>query len=1443
MTRPARKAARSPWRRTPCNRAALGALGWFALAGGAVHAAAPGVVLDKGTVPIIRGVVSQKTGGYTYNVGTSATIVAAPIKVNGAATGDQVLTITQLLPRIILDWNSFDLANGSVVNFVQPSSTAAVLNRIHDLTPSTIEGRITANGQVYLVNQNGILFNRGTQIDVGALFASTLNIQDDVFQKGVASGGVVAGTLVKPAFSGGYDDNASGTPLGQIVIGGGGPASAAAPKINAAIGGAVVIIAPMIDNRSGVITSPDGQVILAAGNSAYLGFSDTNNPGFRGMLVEVTAPAGQDVNLSSYVRNGGSITSDRGNVTLAGLAINQEGRVSASSAMLTNGSIYLQSRTLPTAQDGPARYGKVALAAGSVTETPLDTTDTTTMHQGDDWTPYRPVVNVDGATIDVEGRITSPSGAVALNAVDPVTKADARIYLGAGSTLDASGAWSTAADSSNLLTFKVTSNELANSPDQKGGILRGATVTVDLRGNSTLLDLDGYKANQARTLVQKAAQGGLVTFTTTGDLVERNDATVNVSGGGVHYTGVTESTTKLLGVDGKLYDIMSAPEQTRFVLVADKYVDTQARWGYSKTYSNLLMGASLKRPDYAEGAAGGALQITMNGGAANGLVLDGANLGGVTVGSQQLAAAPRGGTITLGFFDPAQSTQTVGIGDVVFTPGTVTSLPAGFGVDGVLSDDRKGLLLLPTALFSAFEPGAGDTSVSTGFGTVNLNADGRVTVPENVTLAGPIGGVLNVQANQIEVDGHISVPAGSVTLANVAVAGSATSPVTSSSIVVSQGGGIATRGTWTNNYLTGQAATTPTGVLNPAGVAKAAINGGSITLDGFDVNLASGSVLDVSAGGSVSTKGALAGGDAGAIALSASDTVAAHALVLDGSLRGEGFANGGSLSLASAGSVQIGGKATTSTALHLDASVFTTGGFGSYSVAALGDLTLASGTLLLPKQENLQFFDTLAQMLPSGGDIMTAATPQVLPDAVRHATNLSLASTGGALTLQSNSGIGTDAGATVSLSGVTGVSIDDTVYAPGGAINVSLKGLDVAGATPAQLELGSKGFLSTRGTFVQKPSDKGLVQGTLWNGGNVNLNAKGGTIALDAGSIIDISGASQVVDQPAGLGATQPYKQAAQYANAGALSITANDSVTLGGALRAIASGTAAGGSFALTATRRGDFGDSTSGRRIVVSQAGSATRAAAAGDKDLAISATKLASSGFDKLRLTAEDQIVFADSTTLAFQRGVTLDSQSIGVADGANVVVTGSNVKLADSFGARVLNNPGDPADPRSTMQSTLATLPEATLAGSGHLSVTADTIDVAGSVTLSGVASTTLNAAHDLRLSGRVIGNPSSATRATLEGALITSGDLTLKAAQIYPTTGTTFTVAVADGLTRAATADGTLTIASSGGTRGSVYSAGGNLTLAADHIAQAGVVKAPLGTIAINAGQDLRLAPN
>ncbi len=1414
----ASKTRRAHPMRTPCNRAALAALGLSTILGGPALAAPAGTVLPPNTIPVLRGLVSDYSQSATFST------------IANAGGVGKTLTINQLVPKIILDWNSFDIGNGSVVQFIQPSSSSAVLNRIYSLDPTIVQGAIKANGQVYLVNQNGILFDRGTQINVNTLVASSLNISDAVFQKGVTSGG-----MFTPAFTGGYDPTGktiAGATTGSVLVGANGDAKAAAPAIAAQTGGAIVIIAPVIDNRSGIITSPDGQVILAAGTSAYLDFSATNDPGFRGMLVQVDAPKNSDRNLTSFIRNGATLQADRGNVTLAGLAINQEGRVSASSAMLTNGSIYLQANTL---NDG--QRGNLTLAAGSVTETPLDTTDTTTMHEGDDWTPYRPAVKLTGAQIDVEGRITSPSGAVTLNALDPANKANARIYLGAGSTIDASGAWSDALDSSNLLTFKVTSNELANSPDQKNGVLRGATVTVDLRAGSTLLDLSGYQANQARTLAQKAAQGGSVNMTSSGSVVERTDATVNVSGGGIHYTGATEATSKLIGSDGKLYDISTAPEQLAYTRVADTFVDTQARWGYSQTWSNLLMGTSLKRPDYTQGAAGGTLAFALGTGD-NGLVLDGSNLGGVTTGSQQLAAAPRAGTLTIGLLDPRKSTQDFGIGDIVVMPGTLSSLPAGFGATSVLGDANKAQVSLSTSLFAGTGTASGDNSVSTGFATINLNANGRVTVPEGVTLAGPAGGTLTVNANQIEVDGHISVPAGAVNLNNVAAAGTADSPTASSAIVVAQGAGIDTRGAWINNALAGASAAAPSAFLDIFGAAQSATNGGAISLAGATVSLAAGSVLDVSAGGSVSTRGALTGGSAGSITLSAGSTKAAQPLVLAGTLRGEGFATGGQLNVSTAGTVQIGGSVGGGAALQLDPSFFTTGGFGAYSVTALGNLSVASGTVLAPRQENLVFDPTTAPLLASGGNVSSVTAASVLADSARKPTNLALASSGGTLTMQANSGIGLDAGGTVSLSGSSGVSIDGTVYAPAGTINVSVSALDSQTIAP-KFELGSAGFLSARGSFVQSPSDKGLVTGTLLDAGSVNIKAQKATIALDAGSIIDVSGARQVVDRPAVPGSTVPYTKVTQSSNAGTLSITADDSVTLGGALRANADGSAAGGSFALTFTERGDLADTTSTRVIDVSQSGAAV-APVAGVKTVLISADKLASSGFDKLRLTAEDQILFTDSTTLAFQRGVTLDSQSIGVVNGAHAVVSGVSVQLADSFGARAQVSADDP---HRVMDSTKATALQPTLAGTGTFVANANTIAVTGSVTISGTASESLNAVDDLRLSGRAIGQANTAAGATFQGSLRTAGDLTLNAAQAYPTTASTFTVAVADGLTGTPVPGGTLRIGSSGATPGAVYSAGGSLTLSADHIVQGGVVKAPLGTLNLVAGQDLVLAPN
>ena len=221
-----------------------------------------------------------------------------------------------------------------------------------------------------------------------------------------------------------------------------------------------------------------------------------------------------------------------------------------------------------------------------------------------------------------------------------------------------------------------------------------------------------------------------------------------------------------------------------------------------------------------------------------------------------------------------------------------------------------------------------------------------------------------------------------------------------------------------------------------------------------------------------------------------------------------------------------------------------------------------------------------------------------------------------------------------------------------------------------------------------------------------------------------------------------------------------------------------------------------------------------------------------------------MFADDATLHFQRGITLDAKVLQVANGANVVVSGTEVALENLYGERMRANPDVPGDLSTVSRPAAPSLVRATAAGSGSFKANADTLDILGSVTVNGARSTSLTAADDLRLSGRSVGDKTSAGGATLVGGLMTGGDLTLTAAQVYPTTGSTITVGVgvanADGSASTVAAGGQLRIEHGTGPIGDVFSAGGNLTLSADAIVQDGVVKAPLGTLNLDAASALTL---
>ena len=141
--------------------AACGVLGTL-LPAPRAQAQPAGSILPPGAVPVLSRVVTPNT------------TVGAPV---GIANGGNRVTIQQNERRAILEWQKFNIGSASEVRFVQPDVGSIALNRVIDPSgdPSIIQGRLSANGQVILMNRNGVLFDRGSQVDVFALTAAAMN--------------------------------------------------------------------------------------------------------------------------------------------------------------------------------------------------------------------------------------------------------------------------------------------------------------------------------------------------------------------------------------------------------------------------------------------------------------------------------------------------------------------------------------------------------------------------------------------------------------------------------------------------------------------------------------------------------------------------------------------------------------------------------------------------------------------------------------------------------------------------------------------------------------------------------------------------------------------------------------------------------------------------------------------------------------------------------------------------------------------------------------------------------------------------------------------------------------------------------------------------------------------------------------------------------------------
>src|SRR5690606_22272062 len=118
----------------------------------------------------------------------------------GMARGERTLTVTQHSQRAIIEWRSFDIGADARVDFVQPSASSVVLNRVVGGTASQLAGQLHGNGHVYLVNPAGVLFAPGARVDAGNLVTSTLDIGNEDFMAGHdRMGSLVEQTGLAPA--------------------------------------------------------------------------------------------------------------------------------------------------------------------------------------------------------------------------------------------------------------------------------------------------------------------------------------------------------------------------------------------------------------------------------------------------------------------------------------------------------------------------------------------------------------------------------------------------------------------------------------------------------------------------------------------------------------------------------------------------------------------------------------------------------------------------------------------------------------------------------------------------------------------------------------------------------------------------------------------------------------------------------------------------------------------------------------------------------------------------------------------------------------------------------------------------------------------------------------------------------------------------------------------
>jgi filamentous hemagglutinin len=1447
--------------------------------------------LTNGGLQIAPGV------GQNPNLWTGASLPTQT--VNGAKTN---VTIVQNQQQAVLNWQTFNIGKNTHVLFDQTAGGAnasqwIAFNKVNDPSgvPSQILGSLDALGQIYIINANGIIFGGSSQINLHALVASALPINDNLIARGLLNNpdnqflfsalSMPAGVNGTPAFTPPTSNTPDGH-YGDVVVQAG--AQISAPTSADHVGGRVALVGANVDNE-GTISTPDGQTILAAGLQVGFAAHATSDPTLRGLdtfvgaIVDLASPLAP---YSGAATNGGLIDAPRADVTIAGKNVDQLGFINSSTSVALNGRIDLLAdyNAVPFVNTqgltNPPSFlftssGVVTLGPDSITQIlpEFSSTDRVVGTQ----LALGSQVNIQGLAVHAasDSILLAPSADVSINAGTWVSyvsggsqqsqfiAAGGQIYLDSGATIDVAGSQDVNASvTENIVAAQLLGPELANSPLQRDGPLRGQTVYIDITRTGTfngkswigtpLADVSGYANLVQRTVGELSTNGGNVKLSAGESVVLQQGSTIDVSGGWINFAGANVNTTQLVA-GGHVFDIAQATPDRVYDGILGNFNTVHSKWGIVETFTNPLGTNGHFQAGFTQGGNGGSLTIT-----APSMALDGNLVGHTTSGERQQTAPPNASKLALNFQaqDPTAPTFFVTSPtppNIVF--GSNNLAPADpFTLDSLgnpvaLRSDRKQDVALSPDLVNA-----------DGFGNLSIdNRDGNITVPVDVDLTTTVGGSITLLGANIDIEGALASAGGTITLKVYDISRATLNALsldpnrqtpppdaTRGHFVLGANASLSTAGMITD--LRSNAATPARSTYTP--------NGGKIDIESYDASLTSGSRIDVSGGVTVGANSQINYGSAGAITIKSGQdlniaSVLGGDLVLDSTLSGYSGGKGGSLNVF-ASFVQVGGTTTNPDALLLTPDFFNHGGFTNFTIAGLGAPTnqtdvfvpaivIASDATIRPVAQSL------VATLDQNGTL--SLVPTLLPRGVRNPVNLAFVASGvkdpfnpsvqqfvrGDFVMNAGATIETDPLASVSISANT-AAVLGSIIAPGGNISIAGGGntaalfSDQAHALPT-VDLGPSSLLSTAGTAVLIPNSLGLRTGSVLNGGNISVS---GNIVAEKGATLDVSGASAILDLDPGfsgrsaggsLGGTQ-FVPTRVDSNGGTITLKGSQELFTDATLIGGGGGPGAtGGTLSILSGRfllPGQFSTPLD-ENIIVTQnsltippnfypAGQTAIGHLVNNNigEGHFAADAFNNSGFASLVLGGSIQ--FAGPVTLNAARSLVIGGGGVIRADAAvnlNAPYIALGTAFRAPFAADELTNAFTANEQPFFFSPTF---------GAGSLNATGSLIDI-GNLSLQNIGSLNIVANN-----GAVRG----------DGTLDVAGNIFITAGQIYPATATSFTIAAHNYLSGGSSHAGTVTINPSG-VRPLPLSAGGQLNVYASIINDAGVLRAPLGTI--NLGYD------